>query len=374
MVNLKRIEDKIATVNLEKLLWEMLDEDKETRIVAGVTLGRMRQQKYYELDAFKSEIRQTVDSMGTQRKKFIRALLQSFGQPMSLDAQFGKWVVFDSLDVAFLDAPDLVATLIQGSHMRDAVRRIGPPAKEFIPLVRRIGDASTLAALIREDKEEIEKILLQLENYDHKMVFFSFRVLKYLGPTAQSHIPNALYRIKKATKHVPWRPDSMESLASVGRHDSESLDILLNLMADYPGVVIDSLSYFTDFSEKVVPILISALDTFEEYDPDWQREGVYARIVSTLTHFGAKGAEAVEPLLSLLVQEAREEEAIGYLIYCLGNMGPAAKAALPYLENLCEMEEENPEDYFPGAQPYAEAVARIRGKPGPRDSWKVPEL
>jgi hypothetical protein len=357
-------------MNLEKLLWEMIDEDKEKRIVAGTTLGKMRQDKYYELDAFESEIRQTVDSMGEQRTTFIRALLQSFGQPMSLDAQFGKWVVFDSLDVAFLDAPDLIAKLIQGNHMLDAVRRIGPPAKEFIPLVRRIGDAATLAALIREDKEEIEKVLLQLENYDHRTVFFTFRVLKYLGPIAQSQIPDALDRVKKATKYVPWTSDSMKSLASVGRHDSESLDIILTLMPDYPGAVIDYLSYFTDFPEKVVPILISALDTFEEYDPDWQREGDHARVVHTLTYFGAKGAEAVEPLLNLLTQE----DMITYLIHCLGNMWPAAKAALPYLENLCEIEEENPEDYFPDAQSIATAVARIRGKPGPRDSWKVPEL
>lgn len=38
------------------------------------------------------------------------------------------------------------------------------------------------------------------------------------------------------------------------------------------GVAIDALGHFAAFAGDAVPILVDALETFEEYDPDWGYE------------------------------------------------------------------------------------------------------
>jgi hypothetical protein len=369
-------------MSIEKLLWDMLDEDKEKRIMAGQAIWDMHQEKYYDLEVFHSEVRLTVDNMREQRPNFIRTLLQSYLTPyywqdMPGNSRMGRFVVFDSLDIAFMDAPDLVEKLVQTQQMFSVLQRIGPPAKQFIPYLlknaRNTEGAFALSSIIRDDKEEIERMLSWLESSDDFVTYFAMTTFKYLGADVKKQIPDVLDRLKKV---ISKNPCGMMALASVGRNDAESLDIILAFMPEFPGVVIDCLSYFTDFPEKVVPILIAALDTFEEYDPDWEYDGSYGRIVSALTDFGDKGAEAVDPLLAILIREADEEDTVFNtpLIRCLGNMGPAARATLPYLENLCEMEKEDPEDYCPDVEHIATAVARIRGKPGLRDSWKVQAL
>jgi hypothetical protein len=105
------------------------------------------------------------------------------------------------------------------------------------------------------------------------------------------------------------------------------------------GMAINALGHFTAFASEAVPVLVDALDSFEEYDPDWGYEnGNYGRIVRALSKLGPASAAAIPALLGHLRDSNGDVE--WPIVRLFGKLGPAARDVLPVLK-LLEAEEKS---------------------------------
>ena len=54
----------------------------------------------------------------------------------------------------------------------------------------------------------------------------------------------------------------------------------------FRGAAIDTLQFFTSFPNRVIPVLLEAFDSFQEYDPDFMHNGEHERVCMVLEEFG----------------------------------------------------------------------------------------
>ena len=182
--------------------------------------------------------------------------------------------------------------------------------------------------------------------------------------------------------------NAVPALASVGRHLPEVRQCIINLAKPRPpqwktepsvpdyrhdvtmfkrGTAIGAMGYLTNYPEECVPVLIDAMDNFEEYDPDVGYDGPLERISGTLSLFGAQAGAAAVPLACHLNDEP--EEWPQAILRALAAMGPATREALPQLEAFREehAEEDEPSidlDAAPADKeldPAGWAIQKIRG-------------
>lgn len=80
-------------------------------------------------------------------------------------------------------------------------------------------------------------------------------------------------------------------------------------------------------------VLVDAIDTFEEYDPDWMDKGGHERVTASLRAFGASAAKLAVPVL---VRHFRDSvgDVDRDVVHLLGELGPAAEEALPALREF----------------------------------------
>lgn len=128
------------------------------------------------------------------------------------------------------------------------------------------------------------------------------------------------------------------------------------------GQAIDGLGQFRAFADGAVPVLVDALSTFEEYDPDWNYElGEHGRVIDALERLGPAAAGAVPAVIGFL--RNADGDVDWRIVRFLGHLGPAAADALPALRAL--RDEFGPDDLEPGespnelTEPLSWALARI---------------
>ena len=135
------------------------------------------------------------------------------------------------------------------------------------------------------------------------------------------------------------------------------------------GSAISALRHFPRFGAEVVPVLVDALDSFEEYDPDWDEHGEHARVCAALGEFGAAAVASVPRLVRFLDQLSTRQDAYhrAHDAVCrlLESLGEDASAALPALERLragrvCV--EETHSDSLDPDEPLDRAILAIRGE------------
>ncbi len=100
------------------------------------------------------------------------------------------------------------------------------------------------------------------------------------------------------------------------------------------GCALDTLRLFHDHADECLPVLIEAVNSFEEYDPDWCYNGPLGRISAALAAFGENAGPAAA---TLAVHLNDEEDAFPQAILeALQAIGPAAYEALPMLHAFRE--------------------------------------
>jgi hypothetical protein len=132
------------------------------------------------------------------------------------------------------------------------------------------------------------------------------------------------------------------------------------------GMAISALRHFRSFADRVVPILIDAIDTFEEYDPDESYSGDHARVCETLAEFGPAAALAVPRLVAYLESWRTRPEDDGTsspsaMFEALRAIGPPAAAALPTLEAIRLRDDEDADPELDRDDPLDRAILAIRG-------------
>lgn len=333
-----------------------------------------------------------------KRSKDIYAGAESMTPPAFMAA-----MVFQSLDVALLaDRPGLYAMLAdKDTWMRDdaakALARIGPAAVDFAPFFfaeldaeqspHGFRNAHALGSIGRDDPDVIDGLLRRLRSASMAVRSGAAEALSCAGPPLAGRLEVALDLLLTASSIPELVYTAIPALASVGRNSEVALHRVLEVakprpprwqtVPDFPdhksdevmgerGTAISSLHYFKRFADKVVPVLVDALDSFEEYDPDWSYGGEHGRVCHALESFGPLAAPAVPWIVRFLEQwPTRSEDDREWpndLFRLLAAIGPAAADALPALEQLCawqESEESPPAELDPD-EPLDRAILILR--------------
>lgn len=337
-----------------------------------------------------------------KRSKGIYAGAESMTPPGLMAA-----MVFRSLDVALLaDRPGLYAMLAdKDTWMRDdaadAVARIGPAAVDFAPFFLAELDAAqsphgftdrgaqALGSIGRDDPVTIDGLLRRLRSGSVAVRMGAAEALFYAGPPLAGRLEIALDLLLEAAQTPEVVHAAIRALASVGRDNEAALCRVLEAaqprpprwqtVPDFPdhkydevmserGTAISSLPYFKRFADQVVPVLVDALDSFEEYDPDWSYGGEHERVCHALGQFGPLAAPAVPWLVRFLEEWPTRSDADREwptdAFRLLAAIGPAAVDALPLLKQLraSQMEDESSPSELDPADSLDRAIIVLRGK------------
>ncbi|WZO98466.1 hypothetical protein EP7_000045 [Isosphaeraceae bacterium EP7] len=300
-------------------------------------------------------------------------------------------IVFDSLDVSLLaDRSGLYAMLGDKDMRRDAARalaRIGPPGVNFAAVFFEELDAENLThffeegaralgSIGRDNADVIDGLLGRLRSGPFAVRSGAAAALFHSGPSLAGRLEIALDLLLEATQTPGLVCAAIPALASVGRDSEMALRRVLEVseprtsrlrsargfpdqsydevMAER-GAAIDSLHHFKRFADRAVPALVDALDTFQEYDPDWGYEGEHGRVCAALMPFGPLAALAVPRLVQLLeewlTRPETDREWPKDVIQLLASFGPPAAEALPLLEQLRSTQVDNDEPVSPELDP-----------------------
>ncbi|MEM0915021.1 MAG: hypothetical protein AAGK09_10475 [Planctomycetota bacterium] len=293
-------------------------------------------------------------------------------------------MVVRALDTAFLAADDVLFEAIQGDAIDrealEAIERMGSAARPLADGLIELMDRSTrtrpydvgpaLGAAIRGSGSLIRRVIERLGSTEIQTRLTAARALRYAAPELKDAEKPAIDWLTRSLDDDAMRLEAIRSLASVGRGDRQVLDRILEIAEPRPvklrkrdmpfdtdeydetmyerGVAIDSLAYFVDFPHQAIPVLIDALDTFEEYDPDQGYHGEHARACEALQAFGAGAAQAVPWVIAYLdrwlAEPAHQREWPSDKLELLKAIGPAARDALPVLKKVRDIDGNDEDD------------------------------
>jgi hypothetical protein len=276
--------------------------------------------------------------------------------------------VIGLLGPELMAAPDALAMLLDEADQRrealPALARAGPSAAEFAPRLVRLLDeragsaeyrpfdgAEALAAVGRGDPGVVDAMIRRLRHENPGVRAAAASVLACLGCELGGREREAIELLTPMLGREDEAFDAVRAFASVGRHVLEVRRRVMDRARPRParmapvwglpehlvdavmwerGSALDSMRFFRDHADECVPVLIDAIDTFEEYDPDLSYEGSCGRVCGVLSELGPGAGAAALPLARRL--NARDEDFPRAILQTLAAMGPAAREAVPLIE------------------------------------------
>jgi hypothetical protein len=244
--------------------------------------------------------------------------------------------VFGILGSELLTASHALEQMLDNSILRKdvlaALSRIGHEASGFIP--RIIADldrqaavespnyydfdaALALAAVSRGNAEVVEQLIARLSHDSPNVRAAAASVFVELGVDVCGQQRRIVELLRPMLPVDGEGYAAFFALASVGRHLPEVRKYIVERAAPRPpdwktypdmpehrydavmwqrGTAIAAMKYLVDYPAECIDVLIEAIDTFEEYDPDESYGGPMARIAHALAQFGLAAAPAAEPL------------------------------------------------------------------------------
>jgi hypothetical protein len=270
--------------------------------------------------------------------------------------------------------------------MAKALEQLGPAAAAFAPDLLSLKDADTsedavadptagslsspaaIAAVGREDATTVRSLLAIATSTDPRAAYDARDALARIGPAAVGLVPSLVDELLAVAVSDPDRTATMlPCLAALAPGRRDVFDLAVDAARMRPpemrqyethpqysydaamcrrGPAIEALGRFTPFADEAVAVLTDAIDTFEEYDPDWDYENAeHGRVIDALGRLGPAAAAVVPALIRHLRQ--RDGDLDRPIIRLLGRLGTAAAAdALPALRQLrSELAAEYPEGY-----------------------------
>ncbi|TWT31865.1 HEAT repeat domain-containing protein [Blastopirellula retiformator] len=282
--------------------------------------------------------------------------------------------IFQILDVEVLEAPAVITAFLNDAQLRrDALsilQRCGPAAVSWAPrllhdfdrFTRKRGKsnwfdaAQALGSVGRGNPETVDAMTICLTHAKNFVRQAAADVLRYMAGEVcgrNDEICQLLLPMLDEKEEVAYI--AVLALGSVGRNRPEIRSKILTIAApqppqlrSYPGyphlhydqtmnqraAALGAIEYFTTYPNECLPVLIDALDTFVEFDPDECYHGPHARVSGLIALFGPLAEPAVLPLAGHLNDEPEEHPSA--MLECLEAIGPAAGAALPELRKLRE--------------------------------------
>ncbi len=285
-------------------------------------------------------------------------------------ASMMSYAIFNTLDREFLAAPEALQLILehrrQAHDAMKALVRIGPPAIAFAPhLLEQIDHlpsrpnyyafdgAAALGAIGRGHAGIVDAVIERLRQPEPLRRAAAAETLEHMGTDVAGRgeiVLPLLHAMLDEQEATTWWSVA-RAVASVGRDDPRSRRRIIDLararppewaeVADFPdqkydrvmherGVAIDAMVCFADYPDECVPVLIDAIETFEEYDPDQTYTGPIGRVSHVLASFGPAAGAAALPLARKL--DAEPGEFPRAILDALMAMGSAAREAVPLLK------------------------------------------
>jgi len=280
-----------------------------------------------------------------------------------------------------------------------AITRIGKDASEYFQILLDKLDRgssrypwpipSAVAAIARSDNDKLNQLMDRLHSKTGKgweaAVWAVEEVGTETGQLSEAFIDYLLGELLAAEWNESRFAQLITAVASIGRDRADVLDIVVSFATaatpHWPGkesdgsdtfdvmvdraFAIDALKYFQAFPDRVLPILVSALNDFKEFDIDLGYYGERYRVCQCLASFGPAACVAVPAIARILEDDLsipeNESEGRGDLFSLIAAIGERAFS----LENLLiehrmrEMEAGFYDEYDPEYE-LARALVAIR--------------
>ncbi|MEO0588391.1 MAG: hypothetical protein AAF078_12220, partial [Planctomycetota bacterium] len=287
-------------------------------------------------------------------KRFTRLLCASIARDerISRDAESMKssaiaaHVVTETLGTELLAAGPVLIEALRGDEIgREgmmAVERMGPGGIELADALFEMLDElkgrgayelpRALGSVVSGSEPHLRRLIERLSHPEAKQRSAAAEALARAAPDLAGLSSEALDALRPLLGDIETRADATAAVASVGRRDRDALAWLLELASARPprvqrqdrpldiyewdqvmverGWAITALSRFTEFASEVVPVLIDAFDTFEEYDPDRTYRGDHERVCESLCAFGQAAAPAVPWVVAFLERWEEQPEEV----------------------------------------------------------------
>ena len=305
----------------------------------------------------------------TKALAFARIMRVGRAQATMSAVGMASFAVLKALDVALLASEDALLTLLEYEPKRrdayEALARIGPPAVSFAPRLlehldevngnHRFEVPAALGSIGRNHPPTVAAVIDRLNHPNSEIRNGAIATLGQMGMELAELNEEVMQRLLAACDDESTCWWAIGAVASVGPSDVRVLNRVIKMMAPCPPVIgvheqngfryqgdlvmfergyaIRAAAKLTAFPEQVVPVLVDALDTFEEFDPDEDYYGEHSRIFDVLKSFGPAAAPAVPKLSRLLTTSESWSDTQLKLIAAIG---PAASELLPQLLKLRE--------------------------------------
>jgi hypothetical protein len=276
--------------------------------------------------------------------------------------------VFGMLGPELVAAPDGLGMLLEAPDLRHealpALVRAGPSAVAFAPRLISLLDeragagehwrfdgAEALGAIGRGDPGVVEAVIRRLWHDNPRVRAAAAAVIGCMDGEVCGREREAVDHLLRMLDRDEESFDVVRALASAGRRFPDVRRRVIDRATPRPprlvpvegfpehlvdavmherGPAIEATRFFRDYAEECVPVLIDALNTFEEYDPDETYDGPCGRVCGVLSAFGPRAAAAALPLARRLTPMGDDYPRA--ILKALAAVGPAAREALPLLE------------------------------------------
>jgi hypothetical protein len=283
-----------------------------------------------------------------------------------------SFLVFGALDQALLTDPQGLWAMLRDRtlchEVLKALERIGPPAIRYAGfLLERLDQATdygfdgarALGSIGGDDAGIVDALFHRLRDASEMRRARAAEVLTHMGPRLAGRAEEAVALLFNIALGGDSPYVTIPALASVGRERSDIVTWVLEQAAPAPprlrpcdgfpeysydevmhhrGWAIDALKFFTAFPDRVIPVLLEAFDSFQEYDPDLTYNGEHERVCEVLAAFGPAAAPSTARLTRYLEEWLdRQEQDKAWpkdVFRMFEAIGPEAARALPVLWHL----------------------------------------
>jgi hypothetical protein len=323
------------------------------------------------------------------------------GAESMLPSAMASHRVFELLDVELMEVPAVLEALLSDTKRRgdalSALARIGPAAIQFAPLLLSDLDnllnrgskpqwfdaAHALGAIGRDNPMIVEAMIDRLTHAEGNVRISAANVLQHMGLSVCNRHKEICGLLLPMLQRDDEFYAAVVALASVGRELSSIRATVLsfakprakkmrvdphseNREYDHTiwerGTAISAMKYFTLYPEECLPILIEAMQSFEEFDPDECHHGPLGRIATVICQFGTRASAAVLPLAEHLDDEPDEIPVC--ILQALASIGPAAGPAIPAIQELRKRFSDDMADVD------AQIISKIDDLPG----WTIQQI
>jgi hypothetical protein len=292
--------------------------------------------------------------------------------PSLFSGGVARILAFEALGSEIMSAPEAIEGLLAIRGLRyqglRALKGAGPAAVSFAPMLLATidsaldvkkplspfsfgEDASALAAIGRGNLQAVDALIERLSSSHVTIQSSAAYALELMAPELCGRAPTIVSALRPLLDSDQTSYAALRGLAAVGRDNAEIRKLVISRARpaparmvsspDFPeyksdaamtgrGVAIGAMKYFAAYAAECLPVLIDALDTFEEFDPDEQYGGPCGRISRVIAAYGSQAGPAAVPLAKHLSDSPGESA--DTILDALTAIGPAAADAIPLLE------------------------------------------